>query len=75
MFTGQNDSKSGRKKRRSRWGPQEEYSPLPCDLVEPTAVSSDTLMYSASTAGGIPPAAPPTQPGPKVSTTTTRPPG
>lgn len=71
---GQNENKTGRKKRRSRWGPQEEYTPLPCDLVEPTTVPSENLMYSSSIVGGVSPAAPQTQPGPMASTTTTRPP-
>lgn len=68
---GQSESRSSRKKRQSRWGPQEEYAPLPCDLEAP---QSDTAMGSSSSASNVPSAAPQMQPTSASSMTTTRPP-
>ncbi|XP_014789252.1 SURP and G-patch domain-containing protein 1 isoform X2 [Octopus bimaculoides] len=36
--TGDNEGKCGRRKRRSRWGPHEEFCPLPSDLLDPSSI-------------------------------------
>ncbi|GAB1597341.1 SURP and G-patch domain-containing protein 1-like isoform X3 [Argonauta hians] len=66
--TGSAEGRSGRKKRRSRWGPHEEFCPLPSDLLDPASIPAG----ARTNAGPCIPAA--TQPIVSATAPTSRPP-
>lgn len=69
IFLGFAEGKCGRKKRRSRWGPHEEFCPLPSDLLDPSSIPAGSRTNAVPCSVAV-------QPLPiTTATTVSRPPG